>query len=118
MATWEGLAMRNNPDYLPPELLTVEEYAARFKVSRTTVFAWLKNGELREGTDYLRRGRILRFCWPTFNSRPMSNIAESAASPLPLTDDTAQDSQRGEDTVNSKTLSSPRGTTPAINLDY
>ena len=30
------------------ELLTVEQFAERLQVSRTTVFGWLKNGVLRE----------------------------------------------------------------------
>jgi len=42
----------------------VEQFAQRFQVSRTTVFGWLKNGDLVEGFHYLRIGRILRFHWP------------------------------------------------------
>ena len=30
------------------ELLTVDQFAQRLQVSRTTVFSWLKTGELRE----------------------------------------------------------------------
>lgn len=48
------------------ELLTVEQFAQRFQVSRTTVFGWLKNGNLQEGIHYFRLGRILRFRWPFF----------------------------------------------------
>lgn len=48
---------------LPVEFLTVEEFAHRMKVSRTTVFSWLKNGELQKGFHYLRLGRIIRFRW-------------------------------------------------------
>ncbi len=48
------------------ELLTVEQFAERFQVSRTTVFGWLKNGHLLEGIHYFRIGRILRFRWPFF----------------------------------------------------
>ncbi len=47
------------------DLLTVEEYAERLKVSRTTVFGWLKNGLLQEGKHYFRLGRIIRFVWDT-----------------------------------------------------
>jgi excisionase family DNA binding protein len=46
------------------EFLTVEQFAQRLQVSRTTVFGWLKKGDLREGVHYLRIGRILRFHWP------------------------------------------------------
>jgi transcriptional regulator with XRE-family HTH domain len=48
------------------ELLTVEQFAKRLQVSRTTVFNWLKDGKLREGVHYLRIDRILRFRWPFF----------------------------------------------------
>lgn len=43
------------------ELLTVEQFAERLQVSRTTVFQWLKTGELTEGVHFFRLGRILRF---------------------------------------------------------
>lgn len=48
------------------EFLTVDQFAQRLQVSRTTVFGWLKNGDLREGVHYIRLGRILRFRWPFF----------------------------------------------------
>jgi excisionase family DNA binding protein len=44
--------------------LTVEQFAQRLQVSRTTVFGWLKKGDLQEGVHYIRIGRILRFRWP------------------------------------------------------
>ncbi|CAH2032318.1 helix-turn-helix domain-containing protein [Trichlorobacter ammonificans] len=47
------------------DLLTVEEFADKLKVSRTTVFGWLKSGLLHEGTHYFRIGRVLRFVWDT-----------------------------------------------------
>lgn len=43
------------------DLLTVDEYAQLFKVSRTTVFSWLKTGDIQEGVHFIRIGRILRF---------------------------------------------------------
>ncbi len=87
------------------ELLTVEQFAQRLQVSRTTVFGWLKNGDLREGVHYLRVGRILRFQWPfLFIGQPSTqndgNIEyKSTASVRPQ----------------EKRL---RGIPPAINLDY
>ncbi len=93
-----------------PEVLTVEEYADRLKVSRTTVFAWLKNGELREGVDYLRRGRILRFRWPTFpTTQPLPQSAEDLErEPEPLAAPPARRTRpHGK-----------RGPAPAVNLDY
>lgn len=45
------------------DLLTVEEFAERLKISRSTVFGWLKAGLLQEGKHYFRIGRIIRFVW-------------------------------------------------------
>ncbi|WP_223909889.1 helix-turn-helix domain-containing protein [Geobacter sp. AOG1] len=103
------------------DVLTVEQFAERLQVSRTTVFAWLKSGAILEGVHYFRLGRILRFRWQDdlfFNNRPMLNTVDAAASPLPLVDDPAQDSQRGEATVNNPPLPLARSAAPVINLDY
>ncbi len=54
------------------ELLTVEQFAERFQVSRTTVFGWLKNGDLQEGVHYVRLGRIIRLRWPFFQAVQLS----------------------------------------------
>jgi len=45
------------------DLLTVEEFADKLKVSRSTVFGWLKSGQLQEGRHFFRIGRIIRFVW-------------------------------------------------------
>lgn len=45
------------------ELLTVEEFAERMKISRTTVFDWIRKGTLKAGRHYLKIGRIVRFEW-------------------------------------------------------
>jgi len=45
------------------EVLTVEEFADRMKISRTTVFDWMKHGRLKEGRHYIKVGRIIRFEW-------------------------------------------------------
>lgn len=52
-------------NYHSDDLLTVEEYADKLKVSRSTVFNWLKSGLLEEGKHYFRLGRIIRFVWDT-----------------------------------------------------
>ena len=46
-----------------PELLTVEQFAQRLTMSRTTLFDWLKSGILVQGKHYFKVGRILRFVW-------------------------------------------------------
>ena len=104
-----------------PLLLTVEQFAERLQVSRTTVFGWLKTGAIQEGVHYFRLGRILRFRWQEdlfFNNRPRSNRSDAVASPSPLVDDTALDFQRGEATVNNPPLPLARSAAPFINLDY
>ena len=45
------------------ELLTVDEFARRLGVSRSTVFAWLSKGYLPEGKLVIRIGRTIRFVW-------------------------------------------------------
>lgn len=45
------------------EILTVEQFALRLTMSRTTLFEWLKTGILVQGKHYFKVGRILRFVW-------------------------------------------------------
>jgi len=45
------------------EILTVEQFAQRLGMSRTTAFDWLKSGILVQGKHYFKIGRILRFVW-------------------------------------------------------
>lgn len=49
--------------YGPVELLTVEEFAERMKISRTTVFDWIRKGTLKIGQHYIKIGRVVRFEW-------------------------------------------------------
>lgn len=113
--------MKNDALPSPPEILTVEQFAERMQVSRTTVFGWLKNGTLTDGVHYFRIGRILRFCWQEglfFNSqqRPVSED-EGQSVPLPPIR-SKLDFQRGNAPVNSPLLPSDRGKGPVMNLDY
>ena len=45
------------------ELITVEEFAKRMKISRTTVFDWIRKGRLKAGRHYIKVGRVIRFEW-------------------------------------------------------
>jgi len=45
------------------ELLTVEQFAQRFQVSRATVFTWIQKQILVQGCHFLKIGRVLRFIW-------------------------------------------------------
>ena len=87
------------------EFLTVEELATRLKVSRTTVFSWLKNGELRQGVDYFKFGRILRFSWP------FSPMAQAQAN-------SEREQTREKKTLKVRRSNKKDGSTPAVNIDY
>ena len=104
-----------------PELLTVEQFAERMQVSRTTVFGWLKNEVLQDGVHYFRIGRILRLCWREglfLNSQPRPVSEDEALATAILMKRSEQDSQRGKAPVNSPLLTLGRGNAPGINLDY
>jgi excisionase family DNA binding protein len=58
------------------ELLTVEEYAKRFGVSRTTIFEWKKRGKIKPGRHYIMIGRVLRFFWSIDVIRDLHNANE------------------------------------------
>lgn len=45
------------------EILTPEEFAARLRIGRSTLFYWLQKGLLRPGRLFLKQGRTLRFFW-------------------------------------------------------
>lgn len=45
------------------EMITLEEYARRMSVSRSTVFDWLTKGYMEEGRVYVRVGKTIRFFW-------------------------------------------------------
>lgn len=102
-------------------LLTVEQFAKRMQVSRTTVFGWLKSGVLQEGVHYLRIGRILRLGWREglfFNSQ-QRQLSEDDSQEAPLSPVRSElDSQRGAASVPGPGLTFSRGAAPAINLDY
>jgi len=103
------------------ELLTVEQFAERMQVSRTTVFGWLKNGVLQESVHYFRVGRILRICWREglFLNSQQRPVSEDEDTPTPMMPKRSeQDSQRGKAPVNSPLLTFGRGNAPGVNLDY
>jgi hypothetical protein len=103
------------------EVLTVEQFAEKMMVSRTTVFGWLKSGVLMEGVHYCRLGRILRFCWREglFFQGQQKQITEDEGPvvppPVPRSE---HDSQRGAASVPGPPLTLGRGKAPTMNLDY
>ncbi len=56
------------------ELLTAEEYADRFRVCRTTIFEWKKQGKLIPGRHFIMVGRVLRFLWSIDVIRDLHNV--------------------------------------------
>ena len=45
------------------ELLTIEEYASRLQVGRTTIFKWKESGKLLPQQHFIQKGRIIRYVW-------------------------------------------------------
>lgn len=47
------------------EIVGLKEFLFRRKIGRTTLFDKIKRGELIEGIDFIRDGKLLNFFWPT-----------------------------------------------------
>jgi predicted DNA-binding transcriptional regulator AlpA len=47
----------------PIEIISLEEFAKRMGVARTTVFEWVKRGKLLPGRHFIKIGRVIRFEW-------------------------------------------------------
>lgn len=60
------------------EILTVDEFALRMRLSRATVFVWMQKGILERGRHYLKQGRVLRFLW---NEETIQALAETSPEP-------------------------------------
>jgi excisionase family DNA binding protein len=45
------------------DLLTVEEFAKRFRVGRSTVFDWIASGKMVAGVHYFKIGKTIRIPW-------------------------------------------------------
>lgn len=45
------------------EFLTVDEFAERMKISRSTAYSWIAANILASGTDVMRVGGVLRVVW-------------------------------------------------------
>ena len=46
-----------------PELLTVEEFAARLRVGRSTVFMWIASNKMVLGIHYFKIEKTVRIPW-------------------------------------------------------
>jgi len=49
----------------PPELLTLEQFAERLEISRSTAYSWLTEGHLVAGKHVVRIKRVIRVLWST-----------------------------------------------------
>jgi hypothetical protein len=73
------------------EILTVEEFANRLKVSRATLFSWMKRGILAQGRHFFKRGRVLRFIWSEeLIQGLLEDSGEAAGKRLPVKPSTMQ----------------------------
>lgn len=45
------------------ELLTVEEFAQRLRVGRSTVFLWIASKKMIQGIHYFKIGKTVRIPW-------------------------------------------------------
>ncbi|MDA8161684.1 MAG: helix-turn-helix domain-containing protein [Desulfobacteraceae bacterium] len=89
------------------ELLTVEEFAERMKISRTTVFDWIRKGTLKIGRHYLKIGRVIRFEWGPDLLRK-------------LKEDSVEKREEPQENRSTKRLNlkRPNNRRAAINLEY
>ncbi len=86
------------------EFLTVEQFADRLQVSRTTVFGWLKSGHLVQGTHFFKIGRVLRFVWDA-----ALFMHDKGTEPSPETPTASRPKGERQQRIPSQ---------PAVNLDY
>jgi excisionase family DNA binding protein len=45
------------------ELLTIEEFAKRYRVGRSTVFFWIASKKMIQGIHYFKIGKTVRIPW-------------------------------------------------------
>jgi excisionase family DNA binding protein len=48
---------------LQVEMLSIEQFAAKMGVGRTTIYDWIKSGHLLPGRHYVKIGGTIRFPW-------------------------------------------------------
>lgn len=88
--------------------LTVEEYADRVRVTRKTVYEWVRTGVLREGTHYVKLTRkALRFPYPQCLEAPLHEAAERQ-----------ERAERIAREAQTEAAGAPTRRGPRVNLDY
>ena len=92
-------------------LLTVEEFADRLKVGRSTVFAWMQSGALEAGVHYIRIAKTVRFFWgPELIAKLCEATKKEADSRVAAPKPTKPGS--------TPRHTSQRGRGPAVNFDF
>lgn len=46
-----------------PLIITLEEFAQRMCVGESTVWKWIRNGNLKPGRHFIQFDRVIRFHW-------------------------------------------------------
>lgn len=93
------------------EMLTVEQFANRMAVGKTTVYDWVKSGQLVAGRHYIRIAGTTRFPW---GADLLQRLLEDSADKEPPVDEP-------DDFINIKLESQKPSTRKMglqINLDY
>lgn len=73
------------------EILSIEQFAERMQISRTTVFDWIKKGILKTGRHYIKIGRVIRFEWGQDLLDKLREDSESSVDPVPEANSPALD---------------------------
>ena len=63
-----------NPDSV--EIITLEQFADKMQIARTTAFEWKRNGKLLAGRDFVQIGRVIRILW---GAELLKRLLESTA---------------------------------------
>lgn len=93
------------------EMLTIEQFAAKMSVSRTTVYEWLKSGYLRAGRHFIRIGGTIRFAW---GPELIQRLCEDSATEEP----TKEAPEAARDKVPLHQAPAARKRETQINMDY
>ena len=58
------------------ELLTCDEFAKRFGVTRTIIYKWKNDGTLVPGRHFIKNGRVVRYIWSLEVIREIHSVDE------------------------------------------
>ncbi|MGA2227014.1 MAG: DNA-binding protein [Syntrophobacteraceae bacterium] len=89
------------------EIISLEEFAKRMGVARTTVFEWIKRGKLLPGRHFIKMGRVIRFEWGPDLLKKLYEDSDAATVTSP--------NVKPQPTRSSRTGSKQKA---AIDLDY